>query len=381
VNNRIIRVAALALLLPAAGAWAQATPRDAAALGQGLAAALNQRDVDAFTRLVDAEAFGDIVLRDLGLGPSDREALRSRLPVSLRKNAEMSMRSLEQSDGTAKYLRAGSEQGKAYALVRLDMGDRGVEYVKYYASSPRAVGDWYIFTAASLFSSAVRFNLATLFKSESVLYQLFGLRAVSPRDGRAFLEVRDSLAKGDFEGAFDALERFPQAYRESRQWALMRVTIGGRAGDQRYREALRHLAAGFGGDADLQLALIDHYFYEKQFERAVAAVAALERAVGGEDASTNNLRGGLLTALKRPAEAEAACRRGVALEADYKPAYWCLVQVALDRNDGRLAVDALTRYEKAFGVSFDPALLAKQEGYRAIGATAEFAAWAKARRR
>ncbi len=71
----------------------------------------------------------------------------------------------------------------------------------------------------------------------------------------------------------------------------------------------------------------------------------------------------------------------MALEADYKPAYWCLVQVALDRNDGRLAVDALTRYEKAFGVSFDPALLAKQEGYRAIGATAEYAAWAKARRR
>jgi hypothetical protein len=71
----------------------------------------------------------------------------------------------------------------------------------------------------------------------------------------------------------------------------------------------------------------------------------------------------------------------MALEADYKPAYWCLVSVAIERNDGRLAVDALRAYEKAFDVSFDPALLAQQEGYQAIGRTPEFAAWAQARRR
>lgn len=381
MDRKIYRIFALALLLPAAGALAQATPRDAAALGQSLAAAFNERSVDDFSRLVDAEAFSGIALRDLGLGAADREALRNRLPLSLRKNAEMSMRTLARNEGTAKYLRAGVEGGRAYALVRLDMGDQGVEYIKYYASSPRAVEDWYIFTGATLFSSAVRFNLATLFKSESVLYKLLGAHAVSPRDARAFLEVRDSMAKDDFAGAFKALEKFPEGYRKSRQWALMRVTLGGRAGDESYREALRHLAEVFGNDADLQLALIDHYFYENRFDRALAAVASLEGAVGGEDASTNGLRGNLYSALKRPGEAEAACRRGVALEADFKPAYWCLVSLAIEQNDGRLAVDALTAYEKAFGVNFDPAELAQQEGYERIGKTREFAAWAKTRRR
>jgi hypothetical protein len=381
VKNNMLRAAALALLLPAAGALAQATAKDAAALGRSLAAAFNERSVDDFVRVVDTEAFSDIVLRDLGLGAADAKALRNRLPLSLRKNVELSMRSLSQNEGSAKYLRAGTEDGRAYALVRLDMGDQGVEYVKYYASSPRAVEDWYIFTAASLFSSAVRFNLATLFKSESVLYKLLGAHAVSPRDARAFMEVRDSLAKDDFGGAFKALERFPEDYRKSRQWALMRVTLGGRAGDDSYRQALRHLAAAFGNDADLQLALIDHYFYESQFERALAAVAALERAVGGEDASTNGLRGNLFTALKRHGDAEAACRRGVTLEPDHKASYWCLVSVALERNDGRLAVDALTAYEKAFDVHFDPARLAQQDGYQRIGKTREFTAWAKERRR
>jgi hypothetical protein len=291
------------------------------------------------------------------------------------------MRAIAKNEGTAKFLRAGEEGGKPYALLRLDLGDQGVDYVRYYPSSPRAVEDWYVFTAASLFSTSVRFNLATIFKSESVLFRLFGIGSVPTAQTQAFLDVRDSLVKDDYAGAFKALERFPEDYRKSRQWAVMRVTYGGRAGEEVYRQALRQLAAGFGDDADLQLLLIDHYFYEKQFERALGAIAMLERALGGEDASTSGLRGNLLTALKRFGEAEAACRRGIALEADFKPAHWCLVQVGLDRNDGKLVVGALGAYEKTFGVRFDPEQLARQEAYKQISQTREFAAWAKAHRR
>jgi tetratricopeptide (TPR) repeat protein len=378
VKTKVFRVVTLALLLVPAVALGKATEKDAAALGRSVAQAFNQRSVGAFMKLVDVDAFGHIVLDDLDLGAADRAGIRRRLPASVRKMAETSMRAIGQNEGSAKYLRAGLEDGRAYALVRLDLGDQGVDYIKYYASSPRAVEDWYIFTAASLYSGAVRFNLASIFRSESTLLKLFRIPQVSARDTRAFIEVRDSLVKQDYAGAYKALEKFPEDYRNSRQWALMRVTYGGRAGDDVYRSALRHLASRFGADADLQLLLIDHYFYENRFERALAAVAALERAVGGEDASTNGLRGNLLTALKRSRDAEAACRRGIALEADFKPAYWCLVSVALERNDGRLAVEALTAYEKAFGVSFDVARLAQQEGYERIGKTREFAAWARA---
>lgn len=381
MKAKVFRALAFALLLVPALALAKATQEEAAALGRSIAEAFNERSVEAFMKVVDVDAFGHLVLDDLDLGAADRNGIRKRLPVSVRKMAETSMRAIDRNDGSAKFLRAGLEEGRAYALVRLDLGDQGVDYLKYYASSPRAVEDWYIFTAASLYSGAVRFNLASIFRSESALLKLFRIPSVSPRETRAFIEVRDSLVREDYAGAFKALEKFPEDYRNSRQWALMRVTYGGRAGDEVYRGALRHLAARFGADADLQLLLIDHYFYENQLERALGAVASLERAVGGEDASTNGLRGNLLTALKRPGEAEAACRRGIAMEADFKPAYWCLVSVALQRNDGRLAVDALTAYEKAFDVHFDPARLAQQEGYERIARTGEFAAWAKARQR
>lgn len=376
----VLHAAALALLFPACALAKPATQDDAAALGRALAEAFNERSVDGFMDVVDVEAFGEIVLRDLGLATRDERAIRKRLPLSVRKMAENGMRAIDKSEGTARFMRAGVEGGRAFALIRLDLGDEGMDYIKYYAASPDTVEDWYIFTGASLYSSAVRFNLATLFKSESVLLKVLGLPSLSARDTRAFLAVRDNLAKDDYAGAYKALEGFPEDYRSSRQWAIMRVTYGARAGDDNYRQALRHLAARFGADADLQLLLIDHYFYEKQFGRALQAVTVLEQAVGGEDASTNGLKGNLLTALRRPRDAEAACRRGIELEADFKPAYWCVVSAAIERNDGKVVVDTLTAYEEAFGVRFNATKLAQQEAYEAISKTREFAAWAKARK-
>jgi hypothetical protein len=385
VSRRFFWVMCLAFALaalPAARAVAgdAGAPQEAAALGLSLAKALNERNVDAFMRSVDTEAVSDIVLKDLALSARDIDALRKQLPTSVRRSAEIGMRALEKNRGNAKFLRGGLQEGRPYALLRLDLSV-GVDYVKYYVSSSRAVEDWYVYTSAALFSTSVRFNLAAILKNDSLLYSLFGARSVSAVDLKPYAELREHLVAGDFASAYRALEGFPEGYRKSRQWAVMRVTYGGYAGEESYRAALRHLAGNFGEDADLQLILLDHYFFEKQYERVLAGLASLEQAVGGEDASSNNLRGNVLVTMKRHDDAAKACRRGMVLEPDYRQAYWCLVSVGLDRNDGKLAVEGLTAYEKAFNETFDPDELAKQDAYKEIARTREFAAWAKTRRR
>jgi hypothetical protein len=378
---RAIHLAVALAALPAGNAVAgDAAPQEAAALGLSLAKALNERNVDAFMRSVDTEAVSDIVLKDLALPARDADALRKQLPTSVRRSAEISMLALEKNKGNVKFLRGGVQEGRPYALLRLDLSE-GVDYVKYYVSSSRTVEDWYVYTSAALFSTSVRFNLAAILKNDSLLYSLLGARSVRAGDLKPYAELRKHLAAGDFAAAYRALEDFPEGYRKSRQWAVMRVTYSGYAGEESYRAALRHLAQNFGGDADLQLILLDHYFFEKRYEQVLVGLAALEQAVGGEDASSNSLRGNVLVTMKRHNDAAKACRRGMALEPDYKQAYWCLVSVGLDRNDGKLAVEGLMAYEKAFDAVFDPDELARQDGYKEIARTPEFAAWAKARKR
>ena len=126
--------------------------------------------------------------------------------------------------------------------------------------------------------------------------------------------------------------------------------------------------------------ICDHYFFEQQFDRALGAVAALERAIGGEDAATANLKGNVLIAMKRFDDAAKACRRGMALESDHRPAYWCLVAVGVGAKNGTIAVEGLKAYEKALAVEFDVDKLGTQDEYKEISRTPEFAAWAKSRR-
>jgi tetratricopeptide (TPR) repeat protein len=361
---------------------ADATARkSAAAVGQALAAAFNERNVDAFMRHVDTGAVVRIVLKDLGLGESETAALRKQLPASVRNNIGMSMRALDHSKASVKFMRDGREDARAYVLLRVDMAEGGVDYVKYFLTPRHQVEDWYNYTSAALFSTLARFNLAAMLKNDSLLSTLFGVNLVSRGDLKPFADLRQHLAANDYAAAYRALESFPESYRKSRPWAVMRVAYGGQAGDENYRAALRHLAAGFGGDRDLQLILIDHYFFERQFDRALAAIAALEQAIGGEDASTGSLRGNLLTEMQRYPDAAQACRRAIAFEPDFKQAYWCLVAVGTSSNDGKVTVEGLVAYEKAFNLSFDPDKLAAQDGYKEIARTREFEAWAKARKR
>jgi hypothetical protein len=360
--------------------WLPGAQADAAAAGGAIAAALNQSDPEAMMRMLDTDALVRLVVKDLGLSAADRDSVRRGLPKALRTNLSMSVSALQANKGSAKYLRAGARDGKPYALVRYDLGEQGIDYIEYYVTPSGKVEDWYVHSVATLYSTSARFDLATMLKTDSMLFGLFGGRFTSQADVKPFTDLRTHLQAQDFAKAYRALEDFPESYRKSRQWALMRVSYGGRIDEATHRAALRHLADNFGKDADLQFMLIDHYFFEQKFDRALQALAALERAIGGEDAATSNLRGNMLISTKRFDDAAKACRRGMALEPDHKPAYWCLVAVGIGAKSGAIAVEGLKAYEKAFAVEFDLNKLGTQDQYKEIARTPEFAAWANSRR-
>jgi tetratricopeptide (TPR) repeat protein len=351
-----------------------------ALVGRAIADALNKGDVEAALRTMDVEAVGRQVTRDLGLNSSDREQVLKVFPNALRTNLEIGMRSMKSSKGSARFMRSGVRDSRPFALLRYDLEDQGIDYVEYYLTSSGKVEDWYVHSLAANFSALARLSLATALKTDSMLYGMFGTRVLTAADAKPFTDLRIQLQAQDFGGAYRTLERFPDDFRKTRQWALMRVSYGGRIDEQTHRAALRQLAKDFGADPALQFMLVDHYFFEQQFDRALTAIGALERGIGGEDAATMNLRGNVLLAAKRYDDASKACRRGMQLEPDHKAAYWCLVAVGLGQNNGKVAVEGLKAYEGAFAVTFNLDQLAAQAEYKQIATTPEFAAWKKSRR-
>jgi tetratricopeptide (TPR) repeat protein len=353
---------------------------DVAGTGEAIAAALNQRDIDAILRTIDVEAVTRHVIKDLGLSAADRQTVHKVFPKALRTNVTIGMRSIETSKGSARFLRSGMRGARPYALVRYDLGDNGIDYVEYYLNPSDKVEDWYVHSMAAPFSSTARLGLATVLKTDSMLYGMFGTGFTTQSDAKPFTDLRAQLQAQDFPAAYRTLERFPEEFRKTRQWAVMRVTYGARTDEAAHRSALGYLAQNFGKDPELQFMLIDHYFFQGEHDRALAALSALERAIGGEDGATANLRGLLLISAKRFQEAGKACRRGMEIESDHKPAYWCLVNVGVASRSGKIAIDGLKAYERAFAVEFNLDELAALAEYKQIAATPEFAAWRKSRR-
>jgi hypothetical protein len=70
----------------------------------------------------------------------------------------------------------------------------------------------------------------------------------------------------------------------------------------------------------------------------------------------------------------------MALEPEHRPAYWCLVSVGIAARNGKIAVEGLKAYEKAFSMEFDLDKLATIDDYKEIARTPEFLAWKKRRR-
>jgi tetratricopeptide (TPR) repeat protein len=221
--------------------------------------------------------------------------------------------------------------------------------------------------------------MSAMMHDDSLLSTLLGVKAISERDVKNFRELNGYLAEGDMGNAYRALDRLPESYRKTRDWAMLRVGVAG-FDEHEYRAALERLAADFGSDPSVQFMLIDHYYYQGRFDLAYQAISSFESTIGGEDAVTNFLKCSSLLSWSHYAEAVKACRRGIELEPDFKPAYWGIVSIGLQSSDPQTALAGLSAYERAFGMQFDPDKLAALEQYRALARTPEFALWAKPRR-
>jgi tetratricopeptide (TPR) repeat protein len=374
LKSSCIAATSLLVLAPAVAA----TPAE---VGGHIADALNEQDIEAMYALIDVDALARSLIGELGLTGAEAKGFHDGMRKGIRRNLETGLRQFAEKQGVAKYIRAGNRDNRPYVLVRVEYTgeEGGFDYVEYYLSPAQKVDDWYTHSRGSRASTSMRLAMSSMMKKDSMLGTLFGVKAVNDSDVKRFREFNAALASGDMAKAYRALDDLPESYRKTRDWAMLRASLA--TFDERsYRSALEHLAKNFGTDSSVQFMLIDHYYFQQRFDLAHKAVTVFETSVGGEDAVTSFLKCSSLLSWQRYDEAVKACRRGIALEADFQPAYWGVVTAGLQSKNPKLALAGLSAYEKAFDMEFDPDRLAQLDEYRELGRTPEFAAWAKSRR-
>jgi tetratricopeptide (TPR) repeat protein len=271
-------------------------------------------------------------------------------------------------------------EGRIHALVRLDMGERGLNYFELSlgrSSDGRVwVYDWYDYAQGSLYSESVRQLGALASGDPAVMASTGGVEGADADAARLAAQFIGRIHAGQLEEALEAWHDLPPAIARSEPILLQRVKVASMLGDERaHRMALTDLATYHGKDPRLALSLVDHYYYSGQSEALFTALGAMSRYMGVRDAGLVNLEGAYHELLGHHAEAEKLAREAIDSEPSYESAHWVLVQALLGLGRYADVTQALETIETRFGYEIDPDQLAAQPMYAEFARSESFRDW------
>lgn len=389
IANRPSRAAgpwlAPALALVVLVATGLAAPASAAGqkTAERFVAAINAGDGGALNELIDVDALGERVLRNLGLNVVDRTRYLAGLRMQHSMLGYSVAAQMAQQKAVAVLAKPALPGAGEEFLVRFTMTDANDNeahgYFQVELGEDGRIVDWYDHSLAMSISGQLAFSAAGLLTTPQIAQLFFG-KDVDVADTAVTMQrLALAINSANMRTAHDLLLQMPEPIKARREFATLKVTFARSIGMQEYRDALAELASRHGDADDLQFILIDHYFLTGRYDLGLGAVERAERIVG-QDEVMDSTRCALLFKLERKAEALAACDRSIALNPRFETPRWTKVTLALATKDAPLAIASLTGVEEARqGERLDAKRLAANKSYAWLVAQPEWPAWASER--
>ena len=352
--------------------------------GEELEKILSQRQADAFTAKVDVDVLLERVLTGSGLSPDIKVGFVKGFRDSIGGMGAGLVRNLDAQHATVRLVLSRATAEGTTQLIRLDMhkaggAAAGHDYIEFDLGADGRIRDMRSHAQGAWTSDVMRVFASTVIDNRSFLGRLFNGGSELTHDTES--AVRDftaAMLAQDFRAAYDALDRMPDAFRDTRQWLVLRAALSSRVDPKLHAADLEIVAKRHGADPDVQFMLIDYYFSRHEYDKMIAAVQQFERRVVVDGAQKNiECRGYFL--LERYAEAEHVCRDGIRIEGDYIGAWWTLADVlALERQPKELFA-TLDEIQRRFGKRIRNEKLVTLQGYEWLADDAAFKEWAKGR--
>jgi tetratricopeptide (TPR) repeat protein len=190
---------------------------------------------------------------------------------------------------------------------------------------------------------------------KTFLNRLLDKPNLSSDDMKKFADVSTRFRDGDFPGVISAYQSLPPILRTNLAATVIHITALQRTGDNdAYKSALKE-AAGRFKSASFQFMLIDLYFLDKEYDKAVECLDVFMQAVG-RDAALLALRSLVLYAKHDFQAARTSLQEALRLEPDCVYAHSKGLDVLLAAKDFAATRDSMIFLEKNAGFDFKGAL-------------------------
>ncbi|MFV2061018.1 MAG: tetratricopeptide repeat protein [Gammaproteobacteria bacterium] len=199
------------------------------------------------------------------------------------------------------------------------------------------------------------------------------------------LSFQDSYAQtirlyqhGEYDKSLKSLQKLPVKFISTRDILLLRVQIAKATSRNAYREALVLLENKFSNDPDLGLLLSDHYFFTKQYNRALQSIEKFSEYIGG-DIALDSLRVKILINQNQFKAAIAIGADAIKEDNSYEDIYWLLLKAYLHTYQYHQVGDTLDVLLDKFNAKFEIENFYKDPFYREYGFSKQFKKWKEKR--
>lgn len=356
-----ISLVTLSLVLSAGSARAE-TPQ---AFAQRIAKAIQRGEGAVIDDAIDVDAVLERAYRGLEVSDTSKREFAAGVKKSF-GFGDLISKEIQES-GSYELLRVRAVKGKQRALFRL-ISPNGVNYHDMELEPTRngksqRVVDIFIFLSGEWLSETMRRAFLPVVAHEkrgaggAMSAYLDNLPKIS--------ELAKAVSSQDHARVLAIYKTLPPQVQKDRNVMLMYYQAASKAGDAEYAKALDAIQKAFPKDPALDLLLFDDYFLKKNYDGALAAVARVRRALGG-DAYLDFLEGNIYYTKGDHAGAKVRLDRAIAAEPDLVDPYWTLITISLEQRQWAETARLLDLVEQNARVELQD-----------VGSVAEYAEFAK----
>lgn len=382
IKYAIIAVLFSILLVSHAGAT-QTDSKEYERFGRHVVAALSDGDTRTFDQAIDKEALLARVFEGVSQDSKKLNELRAGFTRGLNQTGATMTSNLAEN-ALLTFVRHRRMHDENYALMRIDFGEKGLNYLDFVLHKDRTgsvkIIDWHDYAQGQLLTESLRQAIFLLFPQDKTLFEkLLSVHKLNKKEVKQFIEMARLLKQQQYVEWFEKYDALPKKLKYSRILLVRRLQMASAVGEKnQYRLALEDIHKHLGDDPTLSLVLMDYYFLTGDYRAAQKALEKLAEYTGG-DAAIDHLRANVYLVQKNYSESMRYSQMAIEQDDAYEGSYWTLLEASVLAKKYQIAVSVIEQIERQFGYEFNPAKLAKIEEYKEFVKSDAFAKWKGAR--
>ena len=287
------------------------------AFGKQLQEDLRTPNLEAVKGAFDVPGIVALITAGVTTNSSKVTEFKTGLGEGMRGNLDFMAKTWADPDATFKHLVV--HDGKLKLRFRIASDATGITIldllVKKRANGKLGIVDFYNQNLGTGIVDQGRqaAGLALAEMDKGFLQRVMGTATVTLKDFEKFASMSEKFRNQDFKGAAATYEQLPPVLKSNMAAVATRINALQQSGDdEAYKKALKE-AAGTFKSANFQFMLVDLYFLEKDYTKAIESLEVFMAAVE-RDAALLALRSGLELANGTTEKAVATAKEALTLE-------------------------------------------------------------------